>query len=109
MSNLVIRRIGPYELEGLLGEGGIGQVYAARDTFLGRHVAIKTLRPELSNDSNLINRFYVEAKALAHLSHPNIATLHALHNEHGRVFMVMELVRGHTLAELLSRVGQLSP
>ena len=67
ITDLTPRRIGPYEVEELLGEGGVGQVYAARDTLLGRRVAIKTLRPEMSRDRNLIERFYVEAKSLANL------------------------------------------
>jgi serine/threonine protein kinase len=102
------RRIGSYEIEGLLGEGGIGQVYAARDTLLGRQVAIKTLRPENSGEQNLIDRFYVEAKSLANLNHPNITTLHALEREEPDVFMIMELVHGCTLAEILTRLDRLS-
>src|SRR4051794_13806372 len=102
------RRIGPYEIEGLLGEGGIGQVFAARDTLLGRQVAIKALRPEISREQNLIDRFYVEAKSLANLNHPNITTLHALQREEPDVFMIMELVHGCTLAEILMRLRRLS-
>ncbi len=102
------RTIGTYELEGLLGEGGIGQVYAAQDKVLGRHVAIKTLRPELSRDRNFVDRFYNEAKSLANLNHTNITTLYALHAEGDEAFMVMELVQGQTLEAVLARVGRLT-
>jgi len=101
------RRIGTYEFGELLGEGGIGQVYTARDTVLGRHVAIKMLRSELSRDRNFINRFLNEAQSLGDLSHANITTLHALHLEGREPFMVMELVHGHTLEALLQRVHRL--
>src|SRR5947207_11145546 len=108
VTDVTPRRIGPYEIQGLLGEGGIGQVYAAQDTLLGRQVAIKALRPELSRDRNLIERFYVEAKSLANLNHPNITTLYALQLEGQDAFMVMELVRGNTLNDLLAKVRRLS-
>jgi serine/threonine protein kinase len=108
VTDVTPRRIGPYEVQGLLGEGGIGQVYAARDTLLGRQVAIKALRPEMSRDRNLIDRFYIEAKSLANLNHPNITTLYALQLEGQDAFMVMELVRGNTLNDLLARVGRFS-
>jgi eukaryotic-like serine/threonine-protein kinase len=98
------RRIGPYQLLDVLGEGGIGQVYAGRDTVLGRQVAIKMLRPELSRDRSFITRFYNEAQNLGDLGHANITTLYALHLEGQEPFMVMELVHGHTLEMLLGRV-----
>ena len=102
------RTIGTYELEGLLGEGGIGQVYAAQDKTLGRPVAIKMLRPELSRDRNFVDRFHVEAKSLGNLNHSNITTLYALHAEGEEAFMVMELVHGFTLEALLARVQRLT-
>jgi eukaryotic-like serine/threonine-protein kinase len=105
---VTLRRIGPYEVEGLLGEGGIGRVYVARDTVLGRQVAIKALRPEMSHDSNLIERFFSEAKSLANLNHPNIATLYTLQVEGHEAYMIMELVNGCTLNDLLARVHRLS-
>jgi len=101
------QHIGPYELEGLLGEGGIGQVYAARDTVLGRRVAIKMLRPELAHDRELVDRFYVEAKSLGNLTHPNITTIYALHTEGSQTLMVMELVEGETLDAILVREHRL--
>jgi eukaryotic-like serine/threonine-protein kinase len=96
-------RIGPYELRELLGEGGIGRVYAAYDTVLQREVAIKSLRPELLSDSNFLARFRAEATSLARLNHPNITTVHTLINEGRNLYMVMELVRGETLENLLKR------
>jgi eukaryotic-like serine/threonine-protein kinase len=102
-------KAGPYELLELLGEGGVGQVYSARDTLLGRQVAIKTLRPELSRNREFIARFYGEAQRLGELNHANITTLYALHLEGDQPFMVMELVRGATLRELLGRIGSLPP
>jgi serine/threonine protein kinase len=101
------RTIGTYELEHLLGEGGIGQVYAAQDRVLGRRVAIKMLRPELSRDRNFVERFYVEAKSLGHLNHTNITTLYQLHAEGDEAYMVMELVHGVTLDALLKQVQRL--
>jgi eukaryotic-like serine/threonine-protein kinase len=101
------RRIGPYELEWLLGEGGIGQVYAARDMFLGRKVAIKMLRPEYAHDAQIIDRFFIEAKSLGNLEHPNITMIHALHQEGGDAYMVMELVNGRTLDAMLDHVHSL--
>jgi eukaryotic-like serine/threonine-protein kinase len=98
------RRIGPYQLLEVLGEGGIGQVYMSRDTVLGRHVAIKMLRPELSRDRSFITRFHNEAQSLGDLGHANITTLYALHLEGQEPFMVMELVHGHTLEALLARM-----
>ena len=99
--------VGQYELRGLLGEGGIGQVYVARDTVLGRQVAIKTLRPEFARDRNFLDRFFAEAQSLANLSHPNITTLYGFEAKGPRPFMAMELVRGHTLAALLARLQRL--
>jgi serine/threonine-protein kinase len=105
---MLTRSIGAYELEGLIGEGGIGQVYAAQDKVLGRRVAIKMLRPEFGRDRNFIERFYTEAKSLGNLNHTNITTLYALHTEGDDAFMVMELVHGQTLEALLARVGRLT-
>jgi eukaryotic-like serine/threonine-protein kinase len=101
--------IGQYEVLELLGEGGIGQVHSARDTVLGREVAIKSLRPELLNDSSFLERFRAEATNLARLNHPNITTLFTLLAEGKQLYMVMELVRGRTLeAVLKERQGPFS-
>ena len=99
------RRIGQFEVQELLGEGGIGQVFAARDTVLDRMVAIKSLRAELLSDKSFVARFRGEAKNLALLSHPNITTLYTLLEEGGSLYMVMEMVRGQTLEAILEQRG----
>lgn len=100
-----MRRIGQFEVQELLGEGGIGQVYAARDTVLDRMVAIKSLRAELLSDKSFVARFRGEAKNLALLTHPNITTLYTLLEEGGSLYMVMEMVRGQTLEAILEQRG----
>jgi eukaryotic-like serine/threonine-protein kinase len=98
-----MNKIGPYEIRDLLGEGGIGRVYAAFDTVLEREVAIKSLRPELLHDKSFVERFRSEATSLARLNHPNITTLYSLLPEAGNLYMVMECVRGDTLDNLLTK------
>lgn len=105
MTTATIERIGHYEITALLGSGGNGRVHAARDTMLGREVAIKSLRPELMNDTSFLDRFRAEASSLARLNHPNIATLYALHPEGSNLYMIMELVRGRTLESMLQQRG----
>lgn len=95
--------IGHYQVKELLGEGGIGQVHAGFDTILEREVAIKSLRPELLNDKNFVDRFRGEATSLARLNHPNITTLFSLLPEGRNLYMIMELVRGDTLDGLLKK------
>jgi serine/threonine protein kinase len=106
------RIIGPYAIQGLLGSGGIGHVYSALDQDLGRLVALKALRPEFSDDPDLLERFRGEAANLARLNHPNITTLYSLYREttspRQNVFMVMEMVNGETLEAILARSGRLS-
>src|SRR5271165_750818 len=97
------KAIGQYEIRDLLGEGGLGQVHAAFDTVLQREVAIKSLRPELLNDTNFVDRFRVEATSLARLNHPNITTIYSLIPEEKNLYMAMELVRGHTLDDILKK------
>ena len=93
--------IAGFEVQELLGAGGIGQVHAAIDPSLGREVAIKSLRPELVSDGSFVDRFRAEAVNLARLNHPNVATLFSLVSEGSNLFMVMELVRGKSLEEVL--------
>jgi len=93
--------IGQYEIRDLLGEGGLGQVHAAFDTVLQREVALKSLRPELLSDTNFVERFRAEATSLARLNHPNITTIYSLIPDGNNLYMVMELVRGHTLDDIL--------
>src|SRR5579884_2995362 len=102
-------KAGPFELIELLGEGAVGQVYGARDPLLGRQVAIKMLRRELSGDREFLDRFYGEAQRLGDLNHANITTLYGLYFEGDKPFMVMELVRGRTLKDLLRRTRRLPP
>jgi serine/threonine protein kinase/Tol biopolymer transport system component len=94
-----------YRIINAIGAGGMGQVYAAEDTRLDRHVAIKILPPELGDDADRRARFTREAKAVAALNHPNIVTVYAVEEADGLHFITMELVRGRTLAELLPRHG----
>jgi serine/threonine protein kinase len=96
-------RIGHYEVGELLGEGGVGRVYAGFDTVLQREVAIKSLRPELLSDSNFVARFRAEATSLARLNHANITTVHALVAEGRHLYMIMERVRGETLDDVIKR------
>ena len=78
--SLIGRQVGSYEVISLLGEGGMGEVYQAHDTKLGRTVAIKVLSPEFIHDPDRLARFQREAKMLASLNHPNIATIYGLEN-----------------------------
>jgi len=94
---------GHYTIEEPIGKGGMGEVYRARDTRLGRDVAIKVLPEELSRDKERKERFEREARLLAQINHPNIATLHGLEEYEGQLFLVMELVEGETLAERIAR------
>jgi len=96
-------RIGPYEIVALIGAGGMGEVYRARDTKLGRSVALKVLPDEVAADPDRIARFEREAKALAALNHPHIAALFAMEESSGRHFLSMELVEGETLTERIAR------
>ncbi len=94
-------KLGPYELIELLGAGGMGQVYRARDTRLGRTVAIKTLPAAFSADRERLERFEREARSASALNHPNIVTIYDLGQERSCHFIAMELVTGKTVRELL--------
>jgi serine/threonine protein kinase len=95
------RTIRSYEIVGLLGTGGRGEVYRARDRSLGREVALKFLSHEVSRDPQRLRHLEREARMLAALNHPKIATLHSLEEHGGQRFLVMELVPGQTLAQRL--------
>ena len=95
------RRLGIYEIVARIGAGGMGDVYQARDTKLGRSVAIKVLRLEFDHDPERLSRFQREARLLASLNHPNIATIYGLEQSGDTQYLVMELVPGKTLAEKL--------
>src|SRR5262245_25641950 len=92
-----------YTIESQLGAGGMGEVYRALDTKLGRSVAVKLLPQAFAMDRERISRFEREAKLLAGLSHPNIAALYGMEEDGGTPFLVMELVEGETLADRLRR------
>jgi len=94
-------RLGSYEVLGPIGSGGMGEVYRAHDTKLGRDVAVKVLPEAFAHDPERLSRFQREAKMLASLNHPNIATIHGLEHSNGTHYLVMELVPGETLAERL--------
>ena len=94
-------RLGPYEILGLIGAGGMGEVYKARDTRLDRTVAIKILPTELSSDAERRTRFEREAKTIAGLNHPHICTLYDVGEHDGTTFLVMEHLAGETLADRL--------
>ena len=107
-SSLVGMRLGLYEVEELIGAGGMGEVYRAQDQRLRRAVALKLLPAESSLDPERLARLEREARMLAALNHPNIATIHGLEESEGKRFLVLELVEGQTLAERLQR-GRLAP
>jgi eukaryotic-like serine/threonine-protein kinase len=92
-------RLGPYEI---LGAGGVGEVYRARDRKLGREVAIKVLLPTFANDPDRLARFTREAQVLASLNHPNIAHIHGVEDTDDTRALVMELVEGPTLADRIA-------
>ena len=98
-------KLGSYEVAAQIGAGGMGEVYQAHDTKLGRDVAIKVLPEAFAHDPERLSRFQREAKMLAALNHPNIATIYGLEQSGGTSYLVMELVPGETLAERVKRDG----
>src|ERR1700681_1773179 len=98
-------KLGSYEVLAQIGAGGIREVYQAHDTKLGRDVAIKVLPEAFAHDAERLSRFQREAKMLAALNHPNIATIHGLEQSNGTSYLVMELVSGETLADRIKREG----
>src|SRR5271165_3757478 len=98
-------KLGPYEIESLLGMGGMGEVYRARDTRLQRTVAIKILPVHLSSSPELHARFEQEAKSISGLQHPNICVVYDIGSQDGVDFMVMEYVAGRTLDRVIPEGG----
>src|SRR6266498_3094906 len=96
-------RLGPYEILGAVGAGGMGEVYKARDTRLERTVAIKVLPPHLSASPEVRQRFEREAKTISQLSHPHICALYDVGNHEGIEYLVMEFLEGETLEQRLVR------
>ena len=99
---MIGKTLAHYRITALLGKGGMGEVYRAEDTKLGREVAIKVLTQEFSNNPERMARFEHEAKVLASLNHPNIGSIHGLEESGGVQALVLELVEGPTLADRIS-------
>ncbi len=95
-------KIGPYEIQSPLGAGGMGEVYRARDSRLGRDVAIKVLPEALARDAERLRRFETEARAVAALNHPNILSIHDIGTYDGAPYLVSECLEGHSLRQELS-------
>ena len=95
--------LGPYEILSPIGAGGMGEVYKARDTRLGRTVAIKVLPEHVAADPDLKQRFEREAKTISSLNHPHICTLYDIGSQDGIDFLVMEYLEGDTLAQRLEQ------
>src|SRR5688500_2678992 len=95
--------LGPYQIIGPIGAGGVGGVYRARDTRLGRDVAVKVLPHELAANGERLARFEREACSSSALNHPNIVTVHDFTYRDGETYLVMELIRGESLREVISR------
>ena len=97
------RQLGHYEVLALLGEGGMGAVYAARDTKLGRKVALKLLPSDFTDDPNRLRRFEQEARAASALNHPNILTIYEIGETDGTQFIATEFVDGETIRQRMAR------
>jgi serine/threonine protein kinase len=103
------RRMGPYEIQGTIGAGGMGVVYRGWDARLNRHVAVKTLKPEVARDPEYSERFLREARAAAAVSHPNVTQIYFIGEEDGQPFIAMEFLEGKSLEALLHEEGKLPP
>src|SRR5690242_7929966 len=96
-------KIGPYQVESPLGAGGMGEVYRARDTRLGRDVAVKILPDSFTHDDERLHRFEQESRAVAALNHPNILAVFDTGQHNSSPFLVSELLEGETLRSILDR------
>ncbi|HYB53102.1 MAG TPA: serine/threonine-protein kinase, partial [Thermoanaerobaculia bacterium] len=96
-------KLGPYEILSAIGAGGMGEVYKARDTRLGRDVAVKVLPQQMSSSPELRQRLDREAKTISQLSHPHICMLHDVGHQDGTDYLVMEYLEGETLADRLGK------
>jgi serine/threonine protein kinase len=95
-------QVGPYKIQSLLGQGGMGEVYRAKDDRLGREVAIKVLPPAFSNDTERVGRFKQEARAAGAINHPNILAIYDVGTQEGAPYLVSELLEGKTLRDRLA-------
>src|SRR5436190_13659810 len=101
--HLTGRATGSYEIVSLVGEGGMGEVYLARDHKLDRPVALKFLPPHLAADADRLRRFHSEARTVSGLNHPHILVIHDFGDMNGRPFIVSEFVEGETVRQRLAR------
>src|SRR5688572_4021972 len=99
MANLIGQRLGQYEIIAFLGKGGMATVYRARQVSIGRDVAIKVIRPELTETEDFVKRFEREASTIASLSHPHILKVFDYGHQDELAYLVMELLSGGSLAE----------
>src|SRR6202051_1482823 len=98
-------KLGRYEIQSPLGVGGMGEVYRATDTKLGRNVALKVLPPDVASDPERLERFRREARALAAINHPHIVTIFSVEEADGVHFLTMELVDGQSLDRCITDGG----
>ena len=102
---MIGQTVSHYRILRSLGAGGMGEVYLAEDTKLGRQVALKVLASETASDPDRRARFEREARAIAALNHPGIVTIHSVEEDQGRLFLTMELVEGGPLSEAIPKGG----
>src|SRR5262245_21466883 len=102
------RQVGRYELLERIGTGGMGIVYRARDTVIGRPVAVKMLVSDVDTSTEARERFFREARAAGQLTHRNVITIYDFGEENGRAYIVMELLTGESLASLMTRQDRLA-
>src|SRR5215468_7151395 len=105
---MIGRVVGNYEVVERIGEGGMGTVWRAVDVMLEREVAIKAIRSDLAAEPQIVERFRSEAKILARVHHPAIATIYSFFREGGELYLAMEFVRGRSLARVLQEEGALA-